>query len=127
MSAALSDLVIEQGATFQIALNFNGPTQSDGTMGDPIDVSAWIFSGQIRSNYSSTVDIQNFSFAMGLQTNQVVASISAANTALIVVRPTQNYQITASNYAYDIFATLPDLTVQKILMGPVSIVPRVTQ
>jgi hypothetical protein len=126
MAAAQQALVIEQGATFQISLNFNEPNDANGNPGAPIDVSSWIFHGQIRPTYSSPIVIQNFVFSEGLTTNQILVSITAANTALIPVPPTLNYQITGVLYAYDIFATRPDTTVLKILYGSMTVMPEVT-
>jgi hypothetical protein len=126
MSAASVDLTIEQGATFVVALNFNGPEDQDGDTGTPIDVSEWVFAGQIKSNYSSPIDIQDFTFNVGLETNQILMSLTAAQTAALPVRSTQNYQITPSFYSYDVFATRPDTTVLKIIFGSIILIPQVT-
>lgn len=128
MSSATVPLRIEQGATFEFGLGFNEAKNSDGSQGDPIDISTWVFVGQIRSSYSSPLDVQDFTFAAGAETNQVIISIPAASTALMPALPANSNSLDASPYAYDIFATLPDAggKVLKILQGPVNVVPRVT-
>lgn len=128
MGAAKSNLTIEQGATFQIALNFNGAKNLDGSLGPPIDVSDWSFTGQLRSNFSSPVDIQAFTFNVGDASNQIIVSLSATQSGLIPVNPVNSVTTQSTNYAYDIFATLADeVTVLKILYGNAILIPRVTQ
>lgn len=126
MAAAQTNLSIEQGATFTMALNFNQPNNPDGSQGDPIDVSGWTFKGSIRASYTSPTDLQDFSFDEGLTTNQIIVSISADDTALLPVLPVQNYSLNPSGLAFDIFASVGGGTVLKIMQGEAQITPRVT-
>lgn len=121
MGAAKLDITIEQGVTFRQVLTF---TNEDGT---PIDVSGWIFSGQIRSTYSSSTVIRAFTFTAGTDTNQKIVSITAANAALITVDATTNYRLKETYYTYNIIATKPDTSVLRILEGAAIISPTVTR
>lgn len=121
MSAGKLDITVEQGASFSLPITF---TNSDGT---PLDVSAWVFTGQIRATYSSATSIQALAFVDGVSTNVVIAGITAANTALIPVNPTTSFEITPTLYCYDIDALLPDTTVMRVLQGAALISPRVTR
>jgi hypothetical protein len=120
MSAALFPITIEQGVTFTLPLSFT----LDGA---PLDVSTWTFEGQIRSDYSDPTILASFVFTAGLSSNEVTASITAANTALIPVNPATNFEVTPTLYCYDIIATLPDhVTVTRYMYGPVVVSPEVT-
>lgn len=121
MAAGTLDIRIEQGTSFQQTLTFNDEA------GEPIDVSTWIFAGQIRATYSSSSVIKPFVFIPGGDTNQVIMSMTAANTALIPVDPTNNFKIKPTYYCYDIIVTKLDMTVDRILEGAAIIIPTVTR
>lgn len=121
MTAGILDINIEQGSTFSIGLTF---TNSNGTA---LDVSLWEFEAQIRTTYESSVILGSFTFTAGASVDQVSMSLTSTETALLPALPTQSYKITDSPYAYDVFATLPDTSVMKILQGTVNLIPRVTR
>lgn len=126
MSAGQLDIIIEQNATFQLPLFFN--TQcSDGIPGNPIDVSTWVFSGQIRSTYSSSVVIATFVFTAGDSTNCVIASLSQAVTALLPVYTATSPNLKGTQYVYDINALKPGPSSQRMMEGSVFINPTVTR
>lgn len=126
MSAGQLDITIEQGATFQLPLTFTNQCV-DGVPGTPIDVSAWTFSGQVRSNYSSSIVVATFIFSAGLSTNVVIVSLTKSVTALIPINTAINPLLTSTQYIYDITATKADATVQRVLEGSAFISPAVTR
>lgn len=135
MSAAETNITIEQGATYQLALSFNGARNLDGSLGPPIDISTWVFTGQIRANFAAPVDTQDFTFTLGPPVtynnadvyNQTVVSLTATQTAAIPVNPINNSSILDTEYSYDIFANTGGSSVIKVIFGNANVIPRVTQ
>lgn len=121
MAAASLDITVEQGATFSMQLTFNDATPL------PIDVSAWTFTGQIRTKYDAPAIIASFTFTAGVSSNQKIVTLTDIVTEGIPVAPASNYKSKPTFYAYDIFAALPGGVADKILTGTASVVPAVTK
>jgi hypothetical protein len=117
MAAAKLNLYIEQGATFSKTLTFK-----DGA-GVPIDITGWVFSGQVRRAYSSSDILETFTFVTSNQitnTGEVVVSLTSAETMAIPA----DYKV--STYAYDIETTV-GATVTRVVEGSVSFSAEVTK
>lgn len=122
MSAAKSDLVIEQGATFEFILTVK-------SAGVAIDVSAWTFRGKIKKVVTSGAEIESFNFEILDQvtnTGKVKVSLSATETAALPVEKLDGYVRTVTKFAYDIEGQTGS-TVYRLLEGTASISPEVTR
>jgi hypothetical protein len=111
--AALTNLLIEQGATFTSTISlFN----ADDTAFDLTDHTG---AGQIRKSYSSSSASATFtiSFAADRTSGQVTLSLT----------PTQTAALEEGRYVYDIEVTGSDSTVTRVLQGTVTVSPNVTR
>lgn len=116
------NILVNQGATYSMQLTFTDSSSN------PLDVSAWTFQGQIRNTYSTSGTEASFAFGPGSQTNIVLVTISATDTAAITVLPATTYNNPKyTYYTYDIQATKADLTVVRILQGTALISAEVTR
>ena len=126
MSAANLDIVVEQGSTFQRQLYFN---DNDIPTPAPIDISGWTFAAQIRRSYSDPTIQATFtpSFVTDGTDGLLLITLTALETAAIVVKAAKDYTRPVTKYIWDIEATFPDLSVARILQGEADISPEVTR
>jgi hypothetical protein len=131
--AANLDITINQGADFSLELQFDDSTNT------PIDVSSWVFSGQIRAQYDASTVIAAFSFSLGIQSNIVFANLSNSQTTAIPINPSSSIVPATGNtpqsppeapptiYIYDIKAQqAPAMTVVRVIQGNALVYPEVT-
>lgn len=127
MSAASYDIKIDQGSDFSMTLTFKDAS------GNLLNLTGFIFNGQLRANFSSPSIIASFTFDILDQNNpltlgQVVVEMSAAtSTAIPVPGIVGNSTLRPiSKFIYDIEATFAGIT-KRWLQGAVSLSPEVTR
>lgn len=122
MGAATLDLNINQGATFLITCTVKNPS------GTEVDLTGWSFTGQIREAINSTSVSAAFTITLADQvsnTGEFTVSLTPAQTRVLQVGSVTTRKI--FQYFYDIEATKPDLTVDRILEGKAFVSPEVTR
>ena len=110
--ATYIEINVDQGADFTSEIT----VKIDGL---PFDLSAATLEGQIRRTYNSASATTTFDLSISPdpdETNVVVASLTAAKTALL----------TADRYVFDIEATI-DSTVYRIAEGIINVSKQVTR
>jgi len=124
MSAGNSDLYVEQGATFQRTLTFKDPSNA------LVDITGWVFTGQIRKRYDSPDVIASFTFAIQDQTTakgQVLMTMSPADTLAIPVDKSSGVTKRITKYAYDVQVLIPGGEVDRVIEGIANVSPEVTR
>lgn len=116
MAAAVYNITIEQGATFQLHLVYK---DSGGT---PIDISGYTARMQVRREYSSPTPLldlntENGGITLGDATGKV--DVVAADTA--------TRAITAKSGVYDLELISPGGVVTRLIGGTVLVTPEVTK
>ena len=112
MAAAIYDITIEQGATFQMGITM---TNADGTV---FDLSTWTPRSMIRKKYSDANATETFNIAANVVTGVISMSLPPANTA----------NLAAGSYVYDLeIATAANADVRRILQGSITVSPEVTK
>jgi hypothetical protein len=109
--AAFSELVIEQGATFNTTLNV------EDTVGTAINLYAYTAASQMRKSYYSSSATTITATVTGTANGEVTLSMSAANTA----------DVTPGRYVYDVKITSPASVVTRVVEGIVTVLPSVTR
>lgn len=103
------NLVIDQGTTFSTTLDVNDDA------GNPIDLSTYTASAQIRKHYSSSNAV---SFTVTANSSGVVSlSLNSNATSNLV----------AGRYVYDVELVAPGNTTSRIVEGIVTVTPQVTR
>lgn len=126
MSAGALDILIEQGATFELDMTLTDEN------GDRIDLTGHTFRGQVRASFSDSAIVATMSFTPGDQTQPatkgtVKATISAANTTTIPVPAnTDSPERPITKMIYDIESEVAG-TVYRWLQGAAMISPEVTR
>lgn len=106
------ELSIDQGADFETAIDLVSDDES------PIDISEYVFSGQIRKSYYSANPTANLDISINTEvTGNVILSLDSSTTA----------NIKPGRYVYDIFVTDTSNTVTRIVEGIVTVTPAVTR
>lgn len=124
MAAANVNLKMEQGAQFYRRLTF-----SENSV--PVDLTGWSFSAQMRETLPSTAIAATFTTTILDQvtnTGEMTLTLTAAETSAIVLNAVStgtNRKV--SKYVYDLEATKPDGSVDRILQGSVELSPEVTR
>lgn len=107
-----AELTVDQGSSFDTNIDL---VADDGTS---INVSNYIFSGQIRKSYYSSNPTANLSITITDAANgNIAVSLNAATTT----------NIKAGRYLYDIKMTDTSNTVTRIVEGIITITPQVTK
>ena len=107
-----AELTVDQGATFETTLDL---IADDGTS---INVTNYLFSGQIRKSYYSSNPTANLVITVTNAANgNVKMSLNAATTA----------NIKSGRYVYDVKMTDTANVVTRIVEGIITITPQVTQ
>jgi len=109
--AAFTELVIEQGATFNTTLNVSD------TNGDAINLYAYTANSQMRKSYYSSSATTIRTAVTGIANGEITLSITAANTA----------SISAGRYVFDVKITSPNQEVSRVVEGIVTVLPSVTR
>jgi len=111
MPAGTHNIIIEKKANFNFSANF----KTSG--GANLNLTSRTLTGEIRRDFDN-----------GLQSTFTITKTDAAGgDALISLSPTQTLSLTEDDSHYDIFATLSDGTVERLLQGKVTIVKNITQ
>lgn len=124
MSAGKLDLYVEQGTTFkrEIVLSVGSVTPL------PIDITDWIFSGQIRKNYSDATILATFAFTItDAIEGQFLMELTNVETSAIPVTKAASAARKNTQYIYDVEATKPDGSVIRVLEGAANVSPEVTR
>jgi hypothetical protein len=109
--AAFSELVIEQGATFNTTLNV------EDTAGAAINLFAYTAESQMRKSYYSSTAATIQANVTGVANGEITLSVSAANTSVL----------TPGRYVYDVKITSPNDIVTRVVEGIVTVLPSVTR
>jgi len=107
-----TELTVDQGATYETIIDL---VNDDGAA---INVTNYVFSGQIRKSYYSSNATANLTITLVNAANgNVKVSLNAATTS----------NIKAGRYLYDIKMTDTSNTVTRIVEGIITITPQVTK
>ena len=109
--AAFSEIVIEQGATFNTTINV------EDTAGAAINLYGYTANSMMRKSYYSTSATTMTSTVTGTANGEVTLSVSATNTA----------GLTPGRYVYDVIITSPTSVVTRVVEGIVTVLPSVTR
>jgi hypothetical protein len=109
--AAFSELVIEQGATFNTTLNVQD------TVGLAINLYAYTAESQMRKSYYSSSSSNITSTITGTANGEITLFMTAANTS----------SLTAGRYVYDVKITSPSNVVTRVVEGIITVLPSVTR
>jgi hypothetical protein len=119
MAAGVTDLYIEQGATFTRTLTL------ESAPGVPIDLTGYTVRGKIKTGATSTSTVATFDCLVDAPlTGVIVVSLTSTITAGI---PTTGDKYSAlSKYYYDIEMEIGGV-VTRLLNGQVTVSPEVTK
>ena len=109
--AAFSEIVIEQGATFNTTINI------EDTAGAAINLYGYTANSMMRKSYYSSSATTITSTVTGTANGEVTLSVSATNTA----------SLTPGRYVYDVIITSPTSVVTRVVEGIVTVLPSVTR
>jgi hypothetical protein len=110
--AAYTDLTIDQGTDFETTFDLVGDD------GSPLNITNFVFTGQIRKSYYSTNPTANLSITIVSANNgNTVIRLNAANTANII----------SGRYVYDIKMKDSSNLVSRVVEGIVTVTPQVTK
>jgi len=122
MTAATSDLYIEQGATFKLA--FTWYADGDGTT--PRDLTAATVRMQIRKNQQSPVLLDARSD--GVNPKIIInGDGDSVGTVRITLSDSDTDALTSKSARYDIEVEMADGTVYRLFQGAVTVSPNITQ
>jgi hypothetical protein len=111
--AGYVELFVDQGATFNSVINL-----SDDLTNANLNISGYIVTGQLRrSYYSANASANLFCYVADAANGQISLSLTAGETA----------NLKAGRYLFDILATTPSNTVNRIIEGIVTVSPGVTR
>jgi hypothetical protein len=107
-----AELTVDQGTTYESTLDL---VNDDGSA---INVTNYIFSGQIRKSYYSNNSTANLTITVSNAANgNIIISLNAATTT----------NIKAGRYLYDVKMTDTSNTVTRVVEGIITITPQVTK
>ena len=109
--AAFSEIVIEQGATFNTTINV------EDTAGAAINLYGYTANSMMRKSYYSSSATTITSTVTGTANGEVTLSVSATNTAAL----------TPGRYVYDVIITSPTSVITRVVEGIVTVLPSVTR
>jgi hypothetical protein len=109
MPALKYDLIVDQGADYAVTFPV-----LDGA-GQPVDVTGWSASGQIRAGYASATVLHTLAPTLG--SGGLALRIPAATSAAWAFRLGR----------YDIELVAPDATVTRLVEGSVVVRPEITR
>ena len=109
--AAFSEIVIEQGATFNTTINV------EDTAGAAINLYGYTANSMMRKSYYSSSATTITSTVTGTANGEITLTVSATNTAAL----------TPGRYVYDVIITSPTSVVTRVVEGIVTVLPSVTR
>ena len=109
--AAFSEIIIEQGATFNTTINV------EDTAGAAINLYGYTANSMMRKSYYSSSATTITSTVTGTANGEVTLTVSATNTAAL----------TPGRYVYDVIITSPTSVVTRVVEGIVTVLPSVTR
>jgi hypothetical protein len=109
--AAFSEIIIEQGATFNTTINV------EDTAGAAINLFGYTANSMMRKSYYSSSATTITSTVTGTANGEVTLTVSATNTAAL----------TPGRYVYDVIITSPTSVVTRVVEGIVTVLPSVTR
>ena len=109
--AAFSEIVIEQGATFNTTINV------EDTAGAAINLYGYTANSMMSKSYYSSSATTITSTVTGTANGEVTLTVSATNTA----------NLTPGRYVYDVIITSPTSVVTRVVEGIVTVLPSVTR
>jgi hypothetical protein len=111
--AAYVELYIDQGTTFNNIINL-----TDDVTNNPINVSGYIVTSQMRRSYYSANISANIVCTLSNASNgEITLSMSAANTS----------NLKAGRYVFDVKTTDEYDVVNRVLEGIITVQPQVTR
>lgn len=115
--ADITDFQIGQGETFKILLQLKNRSNNN----IPMDITDYVFSGQLRENYTTDEVAATFSFEKALPMN--------SGSLFIKLDADQTLQLTQRKYVYDVNITSGSTgpVTRRILEGGFTIRPTVTR
>lgn len=116
MAAATYDILIEQGATFQLDLVYKD------SAGAPIDVSGYTARMQVRRTYDAPTALLSLTTE-----NNCITLGGAAGTVVVKAPATATDNLPAKTGVYDLELISPSGDVTRLIRGAVSISPEVTK
>lgn len=116
------DIEIDQGASFEYVMAFSDED------GNPINISSWTFSGQIKRREDDSDALASFTFANHADTNKKYWRLTAAASESLgpSIDPSNGAAIKATRLCYDVFADKGSGQVDKVFYGVAFIYPSVT-
>lgn len=114
MSAATYNVIIDQGANWQVNLSYKDSN------GDPVNLTGYTAQLQLRTSYDAALASLNLSTGSGITIT--------ANSGLIAINATasQTGALVAGDYVYDLEITLSGV-VTRIIQGRATVRPQVTR
>lgn len=109
--AAYTEITIEQGATFTSTVNV------EDAYYNPINLSGYSASSQMRKSYYSSSAITIDATITGNSNGEITLSMTAANTA----------NLTAGRYVYDLIINDGADTITRVVEGIATVLPSVTR
>lgn len=123
MPAAQYDILIEQGASFELQFDVRSDPTVDFPDGQAIDLTGVTVRSQIRPSADSSIVIAEF---MG----SVVEPAATSGIISIALPADVTQSIDTNKYTsgvYDVLISFPNALVRRIMMGEVEISPGVTR
>jgi hypothetical protein len=114
MSAATTNLIIDQGATWNITFTYKN---SDGS---PINLTGYTAALQLRTSYDAA------SAALSLTSGSGIVLGGTAGTIAVTATATQTGALTAGEYVYDLEITSSSV-VTRLVQGRITVTPQVTR
>ena len=109
--AAFSEIVIEQGATFNTTITV------EDTAGAAINLYGYTANSMMRKSYYSSSATTITSTVTGTANGEITLTVSATNTA----------GLTPGRYVYDVIITSSTSVVTRVVEGIVTVLPSVTR
>lgn len=114
MSAATTNLVIDQGATWNITFTYKNAS------GNPINLTGYTAALQLRTSYDAS------SAALSLSSGSGIVLGGTDGTIAVTASATQTGQLTAGEYVYDLEITSSSI-VTRLVQGRITVTPQVTR
>jgi hypothetical protein len=116
MAASTYDILIEQGATFQLNLVWKD------SLGAPINLTGYTARMQVRQKYSDTTPLLDFTTANG-----AITLGGTLGTIQVIGLATLTDTLTVKSGVYDLELVSGTGTVTRLIEGAVTITPQVTR
>ena len=109
--AAFSEIVIEQGATFNTTINV------EDAYNNPVDLLDYTASSQMRKSYYSSTSYALTAEITDVAQGEITLSMTAANTS----------SLTPGRYVYDLIIEDTSNTITRVVEGIATVLPSVTR